>query len=111
MIEYINAHLVEWLFAGAVAILGWGYRKISKRLADEQKKNEAISNGVQALLRDSIVHNYNKYSEAGSMPIYAKESLRKLYAAYSELGGNDVAKELYTKMISMKEYGDETGLH
>lgn len=103
ILNYIQLHWVEWLFAAAVAVLGWGYRKIDNRLKAEQLKNEAISNGVQALLRESIVGSYNKYSEKGFMPIYAKDSLKKAYTAYSALGGNDVASELYHKMLVMKE--------
>lgn len=103
ILAFVNEHWLEWLFASAVALLGWGYRQVYSRLKEEQQKNEAIASGVQALLRESIVGNYNKYSEKGYMPIYAKESVKKAYKAYAELGGNDVAKELYQKMLSMKE--------
>lgn len=103
VLEYIQMHWVEWVFAAAVGLLSWGYRKIQISLKEEQKKNEAISNGVQALLRESIVNSYNKYHEKGYMPIYAKDSLKKAYTAYSALGGNDVASELYRKMLTMKE--------
>ena len=58
---------------------------------------------LQALLREAIVSSYNKYSDKGFMPIYAKESLKKAYKAYAALGGNDVASELYNKMLKMEE--------
>lgn len=100
---YISEHWLEWLFAALLGLLGWGYRTVSARLKEEQTKNEAISNGVQALLREAIVSSYNKYSDRGFMPIYAKESLKKAYKAYAALGGNDVASELYNKMLKMEE--------
>lgn len=100
---YISEHWLEWLFAALLGLLGWGYRTVSARLKEEQTKNEAISNGVQALLREAIVSAYNKYNDRGYMPIYAKESLKKAYKAYSALGGNDVASELYNKMLKMEE--------
>lgn len=103
ILNYIQMHWVEWLFAALLALLGYGYRLIFNRLKEEQEKNEAISEGVQALLRESIIGNYNKYSEKGSMPIYAKESIRRAYIAYAALGGNDVAKELYDRMLEMPE--------
>ena len=103
ILTYIAEHWLEWLFAFLLGALGWGYRTVSTRLKAEQTKNEAISNGVQALLRESIVSSYNKYSDRGYMPIYAKESLKKAYTAYRALGGNDVASELYTKMLRMAE--------
>jgi len=100
---FVSANWVEWLFAAATAALAWCYRSISARLKIEQTKNEAIAAGVQSLLRESIVNNYNKYSERGYAPIWAKESMKKCYAAYHNLGGNDVATELYNKILRMPE--------
>lgn len=107
LITFVSSNWVEWLFAVATAVLAWCYRNISSRLEIERQKNEAIAIGVQSLLRESIVSNYNKYSEKGYCPIYAKESTKKLYAAYHSLGGNDVATELYNKILRMPEDGND----
>ena len=72
IVSFIATHWVEWLFAFATAILTFGYRSISKKLTEERKKNGAIAEGMQALLRENIVSNYNKYSEKGYAPIYVK---------------------------------------
>lgn len=101
--QYISAHWTQWLFAGLLAILGWGYRTVSAQLKAEKAKNDAIAEGMQSLLRESIVDNYNKYSDKGYCPIYAKESVKKVYSAYHRLGGNDVATELYQKLLRMEE--------
>lgn len=69
----------------------------------KEEKEKALSDGVQALLRESIVAAYNKYNDRGFCPIYAKESLKKAYKSYAALGGNDVAKELYHKILAMPE--------
>ena len=107
MIAYIQAHWVEWLFGIIIAALAYGYKQILKRFSDEQRKNEAISKGVQALHRESIVNNCNKYSEKKYCPIFAKESIKKCYAAYHDLEGNDVATELYRKLLAMPEEHNE----
>lgn len=101
--HFIASHWLQWLFSALLAILAAGYRQIAARLKEEQKKNEAIAQGVQSLLRESIVDNYNKYSDKGFCPIYAKESIKKVYEAYHALGGNDVATELYEKLLKMQE--------
>lgn len=106
IIEYIAAHWVQWLFAVVSGALAFGYKSIAARLKDEQQRNEAIAHGVQCLLRDSIVQNYNKYDEKGFCPIYAKESIKKAYKAYHNLDGNDVVTELYRKLLQMPE-GEE----
>lgn len=108
IISFVSANWLEWLFALTTASLGILYRNISARLKVEQEKNAAIAAGVQSLLRDSIVSNYNKYTDMGFCPIYAKESVKKLYAAYHGLGGNDVATELYSKMLRMPEQEEES---
>lgn len=100
---YVSENWVRWVFAVALAVLSWGYRTISVQLKLERQKNEAIAAGVQSLLRESIVGNYNKYIEKGYCPIYAKESIKKVYAAYHDLGGNDVATKLYRKILDMPE--------
>ena len=60
VLQFIQTHWIEWLFAIITALLGAGYQNISTRLRAEQKKNNAIAEGVQSLLRESIVNNYNK---------------------------------------------------
>lgn len=107
IINFISASWVEWLFAGATAILAWCYRRIDTQLQAEKTKNEAIAAGVESLLRNSIVSDYNKYLDKGFCPIYAKESIKKVYQAYHNLGGNDVATELYAKLLKMPEQEDD----
>lgn len=107
IVQHIQTHWVEWLFAIITAILGLGYKNLSKKLKAEHRKNEAIADGMQSLLRESIVDNYNKYTDRGYCPIYAKESIKKVYTAYHNLGGNDVATELYHKLLAMPEEKEE----
>jgi hypothetical protein len=102
-LEYIGEHWLEWVFAVCLAILTAAWRAVSARIKVEHEKNEAIAEGVQSLLRESIVTNYNRYLDKGYCPIYAKESLKKVYCAYHDLGGNDVATSLYKKILEMPE--------
>jgi len=102
-LSYISSHWIEWVFAIITAVAGFGYRSVSKKLLEEKARNEAIAEGIQSLLRESIVGNYNKYSGKGFCPIYAKESIKKVYEAYHNLGGNDVATQLYKNVLAMPE--------
>lgn len=63
IIFYAQAHWIEWLLAVLTGLAGIGYRSLSVRLKAEQKKNTAIAEGMQSLLRESIVSNYNKYTD------------------------------------------------
>ena len=99
--NYIAINWVDWLFLAVTGTAAWGYRALAKRQKDEAKKNKALADGVQALLRERIIETYNHYNDKGFCPIYAKESMRRLYAAYHALGGNDVATELKEKLLEM----------
>lgn len=103
LLAFIAAHWLEWLFTAVLAVLSWLFKLMRDQLEEEKKKNEAIAEGVQSLLRESIVNNYNRYTDKGFCPIYAKESMKKVYKAYHNLGGNDVATELYNKVLKMAE--------
>lgn len=113
ILRYVGAHWVEWLFTICLAALTFAWRSVSARLKVEHEKNTAIAEGVQSLLRESIVSNYNRYHDKGFCPIYAKESIKKVYQAYHDLGGNDVATNLYKELLEMptekkKEAENET---
>ena len=103
LISFVSAHWLEWLFTAAVGSLGWVLKKLRDQLKAEQEKSEAIAEGVQSLLRESIVTNFNRYQDRGFCPIYAKDSIKRVYKAYHNLGGNDVATELYQKLLKMPE--------
>lgn len=103
ILDFILSHWVEWLFCALTAIAGFGYRSVAKKLLEEKETNQAVADGVRSLLRESIVGNYNKYTDAGYCPIYAKESIKSVYSAYHKLGGNDVATKLYHSLLEMNE--------
>ena len=69
-------------------------RKESLSMLLSALKNKAIDKGVEALLRNGIVQTYNKWSERGYCPIYARENATRMYEPYHILGGNDVATDL-----------------
>ena len=66
-----------------------------------KKRDKALEEGVQALLRAEIIRQYEKHMERGYCPLYAKEALKREYHSYHELGGNDVATELYHKILEL----------
>lgn len=103
ILAFISAHWLEWLFTAVLAVLSYLFRGLRAQMKEEHEKSEAIAAGVQALLRESIVNGYNRYLDKGYCPVYAKESLRKVYLSYHNLGGNDVATSLYHKVLDMPE--------
>lgn len=90
MAEFIVKYWIEFLFG--LIISGMGV--MAKFMYNQHLKNKAIGKGVEALLRNGIVQTYNKWSEKGYCPIYARENAVRMYEPYHILGGNDVATDL-----------------
>lgn len=99
--EIILGNWIEWLMLGFFSAVSLWHRKVMKAISDDKAKDKAVAQGVEALLRDRIIDCYNKYEKKGVCPIYAKENVKRLYAPYHELGGNDVATELVEQLLEM----------
>lgn len=95
--------LVPFVLGGAVSFAVSTTRKMHKR-------DKALGDGIQCLLRAEIIRYHDKYTNKGYCPIYARESLSRIYVAYHNLGGNDVATDLYKdtlKLPTEAEYKEE----
>lgn len=66
-----------------------------------RRRNTALEDGVQCLLRAEIIRMHDKYTARGYCPIYAKESLKRAYNSYHTLNGNDVATGLYEDTMEL----------
>ena len=66
-----------------------------------KRKNDAVGEGVQCLLRAEIIRNHEKCMDRGFCPIYVKEALKRAYHAYHDLHGNDVATRLYNEVMEL----------
>lgn len=94
LIETIIKWAVPFVCGG---IITWAVTYIKLR----KKRDSALESGVQCLLRAEIIRNHDKYIDKGYCPIYAKEALKRAYAAYHNLGGNDVATQLYHQVMEL----------
>ena len=98
--EKIVGQLISAL-CGAVITLLWTMLRAKKR------ENDALKEGMQALLRDRIIQAYNHYSDKGWMPIYAMESIEACYRSYEELGENGVIDNLMKQLRALPNHPTE----
>ena len=89
--EWFITHIVEFALTGLCA----GFVVYVRNL---HKQYKAIAEGTQALLRESIVNSYRYFKAKGYCDPEERIVLAKTYTAYHELGGNDVATDLYEKI-------------
>lgn len=70
-------------------------------LAGRLRRARSVEKGMQCLLRLEIIRSYENYSHKGYCPVYAREALSRGYSAYHGLGGNDVATDLFDKLMEL----------
>lgn len=99
----MDAAIVVSMITGAVTIGNVVLTNFLNRRDKETEKDKALCSGVQCLLRAEIIRSYEKYTEKGYCPLYSKQALTTAYKAYHALGGNDVATDLYEKIMDMPE--------
>ena len=87
--------------AGAIITLLWTMLRAKKR------ENDALKEGMQALLRDRIIQAYNHYLDKGWIPIYAMESIEACYKSYEELGENGVIDNLMRQLRELPNHSTE----
>lgn len=93
-------HIVEFTLTGFLVFLT-GYIKVL------YKKNAASAMGVQALLRDRILQACKYWISHGHCPANERVSVEKMYNAYANLGGNDVAHDAYTEFRKLPLFPPE----
>lgn len=77
------------------AVLGFLVTKLKKN----KKKDLAIENAVQALLRNELIRRYREYKAKGEMTILDRENIEAMFKQYKNLGGNGTVKELMDELL------------
>lgn len=77
-------------FGIPTAVFGATFTYFASKLKKYKVEQDAIRSGIQALLRAEMIKSYNKYTELGYAPIYAKENFENVYTNYHSLGLNGV---------------------
>lgn len=92
--EVIFKYWLDWIlgiFSGGLLFL---LRLWYKRL-------RATELGVQALLRNEIIKNYNHFMTQKEIPIHERDNINKLYCEYKNLGGNGTIAHLMEELENL----------
>ena len=88
-------------------LIGIFTKFLLNRLKVSEQKQNALESGVQALLRDRLIYQYEKYKARGYAPIYAKENFENLYEQYHKLGANGVMDSIHEEFKNLPASGGE----
>lgn len=83
------------------ASLGAGIGFLSSKLKKNKAKEQAIEDGVQALLRNELVREYREYKAKGELSILDKENIESMFRQYKNLGGNGTVEQLITELMRL----------
>lgn len=98
MLDFILKYWIEIFFTIVVSGFGFTYKKIVEKIKEGERKQVAIEEGIQALLRERIIQNYNIHMDKGFCTIHSMEDIEALYTQYTALGGNGTVKSLIDKL-------------
>lgn len=96
--EFVITEIIKWLIPfvmGAVVPTTIGIIK------KDRKKDKAIENAVQALLRNELIRRYREYKTKKEMTILDRENIEHMYEEYKNLGGNGTVKELMDELLEV----------
>ena len=91
-------NLYQWLCLFSVPAL---IAAVFKYLYSLHVQVKAIKKGLQALLRAQLVSEYNKWSEKGYAPIYARQNFQNCWVQYHSLGVNGVMDDLHDRFFEL----------
>ena len=101
MNEWVKEYWLKTLFGAVIGIFGcWGKKKI-KTLECKIKEQESIKQGLQALLRNELIKEYERWTEKGYCPVYARDNVQNLYKQYHGLGQNGVIDGLIERIMEL----------
>ena len=72
-----------------------------KTIKKLKQDNEAVKLGLQALLRSEMIKDWNKYSELGYAPIFARENFENCWKQYHSLGANGVMDNIHNEFMKL----------
>ena len=105
----INLAVSYWVQAlfGVMAVgIGALFRWLVSRFRDNDKRQNAMEKGIQALLRDRIVQSYYHYSDRGWITLHGLEAVDKMYTEYHNLGGNGTVTKLHDDLHKLEVRDD-----
>ena len=96
--EEIIGLTIKWLVP---FVLGSTIPSMVGIIKRDRRKDKAIENAVQALLRNELIRRYREYRTKGEMTILDKENIEHMFEEYKNLGGNGTVKELMDELLEV----------
>lgn len=97
MLEFIAQYWLKIFFG----LISGAILYILKKIYALYKKQKAVENGVQALLRNELIRRYREYEAKGEITILDKENITHMFEEYKNLGGNGTVKSMFEDLLEL----------
>ena len=101
MLDFIIKYWLEVLFGGFLTLLGFLYKRMSKRIKENSERDQAIADGMKYLLMFKLRDEGERKIAEGHCSAQDKHEYEKVYNAYHALGGNDTITELKNQVLRL----------
>lgn len=101
MPEWIEKYWIEWIFGILCAVLAGLYKNLFARLKRQKEEQDALKNGIRALLQRQISEDGNLYCRQKFCSIEQKNTFLCMYASYHALGGNGAMTSLRDRVMAL----------
>lgn len=100
--------IYQWLCVFSIPTLLLAVMKVLfSKIRNLNQELQALKLGMQALLRAELIDDYNKWSEKGYAPIYARQNFENCWFQYHALGKNGVMDDLHEKFLELPTEAQE----
>lgn len=99
--DYLNPIIMQVIGIAVAGICGW----LAARVKHLSTRENALYEGMKAVLRKELVDDFEKYVQHGDehiLTIERKREIDECYAAYSALGGNGTGAQIYERLCEVK---------
>ena len=102
MLEFIAKYWLEFAFGLLTCIVSAGFKMTVSKMRERKSEQDAIKEGVLALLHDRLYQGCSYYSAKGEITVPETKNMEYLYRGYHALGGNGTGTELYERVKELK---------
>lgn len=95
ILQMILSYLIPTILGAVLGFIATNFKK-------NKKKDLAIEQGVQALLRNEIIRRYREFETKGEISILDQENLDEMFIQYQNLGGNGTVKKMMNDLYELK---------
>ena len=101
ILKIILSYLIPTAIGAILGVVSTRLKKNKQIDEEKEKKEKAIEEGLQALLRNELVNRYREYETKGELSILDKENIEAMFKQYEILGGNGTVKHLMEELLSL----------